>query len=195
MEDIYFADNEASPFEMLKELRSIDLPDSIKELATEIFHQTVKNITRGKNRLCLIFASVVQAYQKAGMVLTDYNFIADALGLKRKHMRHALQQFKILNHQANMSNYSSAKNLIPELLDKLNLIYSAAVLQNLYDKVIDKSDFLNRILPRSLAVALIYYQLQKEGYDVQYGMFNELDECPCQITIKKICSELEKLDE
>ncbi len=157
---------------IFKELQKLDIPRNVMEDANILYFQiTDGKIQRGNNRKAIVCACVFNSYKHYNNPQSP-EVLHKKFGLTKKEMSKGLNFFNLHISKDRKSQYILVEHLIPQVL----ALFSASQehvdqVMQLYLKVKDRSNALNRSNPRSTVAGLIFYYCRSIGKNVPCGKF------------------------
>jgi transcription initiation factor TFIIIB Brf1 subunit/transcription initiation factor TFIIB len=170
---------------IMNDLRNVDIEESIKETADEIFRYIIsldpKRIFKVGNRRALIFYCVFEAFQRHGKKKSS-TFILESLGYQSKDKSKAFdlvsQIYALNGMKLVISDDSDAKDEIIQFIEKMlkSMDHSSKIpiskqqmlqeLNDLSEKILTHSSELQEKMPRCTAAGIIYYYFSEKGFNI-----------------------------
>lgn len=177
---------------IFKDVENLGFSDSIISKANKIYAQVTQGkIFRGNSRKAIVFACVFHAYKMSGKPQSHERLI-QIFNLNRKT---GLRGLKYVNLYAPKESkirttYITPKNLVSELMSKFSATEEQIYEVNqLYEKVKNKSSRLNRSRPQSVASGLVFYWICKKEKEITLKEFAR-KVVLSELTINKIAKEI-----
>jgi transcription initiation factor TFIIIB Brf1 subunit/transcription initiation factor TFIIB len=180
---------------ILKDVSGLGFSDRIIDIANSIYTQvTDGNIYRGSTRRAIIFACVFHSYkldnnpQSCDHLIKTFNLTKKngLKGLKFVHLYSAKE--KNINR-----SYITVENIITEIMNKFNAgSEDIRKIINIYHKIKNKSQLINRARPQSVAAGIIRYYCIQNGKDIDGEKFRSVVNLS-ELTINRICKEIENI--
>ena len=177
---------------ILKDVENMGFSKKIINAANKIYQEVTNGkIYRGNSRKAIIFACIFHAYKIDGNPQSCEHLI-NIFNLERKIGLKGLKHVN-LNADKNSqirSTYITPENLISEIMDK----FDASNLQKqeviaLYQKIKNKSSFLNRARPQSVASGLVRYYILIKRKNISIAEFKNKVQLS-EMTINHVVSEI-----
>jgi len=169
----------------------ISLANQIYTDVTEATDEENHRIFRGNSRKSIVFACIFHAYKLSGNPQSCESLIP-MFSITRKA---GLKGLKFVNRNAPKQSpvrttYITPINLVEEIMDK----FSASREQKdevieLYSKIHNRSDKLNRSRPQSVASGLTYYWICKKNKNITIKEFSKKVGLS-ELTVNKISKEI-----
>ena len=176
------------------EAHNLSFSKKVIQRANEIYQTSTRgNIKRSRYRLGVIFACVFQAYKDIGDPKTPEE-LQQKFNIDHKHMSKGLSYISKYG-QKQPKTYITPANYIPRILTTLNI--KTEHIDNIieiYERVKNRSDVLNRANPQSVAAGLVYNYLKKrtdEFTEVRKLLTKIVD--LSEITMQRISNEIDRL--
>ena len=151
-------------------------------------------ILRGNSRKSVILACIFHAY-KISNNPQSIDKLIKIFGIERKS---ALKGLKFVNLKAPKkyklrTTYITPMNLIKEIVEKFDGTEDQIKqISEIYEKIKDKSEKLNKSRPQSVASAIVYYWILKNKKNITCKEFAEKVDLS-ELTINKIIKEIENI--
>lgn len=178
-----------------KDVLGLGFSDRIIKLANSIYDNVTNgNIYRGSTRRAIIFACVFHSY-KLDNNPQSCDHLISAFNLTKKN---GLKGLKFVNLYAPKDklierSYITVENIITETMQKFNASDDdIRNIINIYNKVKNKSQLLNRARPQSVAAGLIRYYCIKHDKNIDAEQFRNVVHLS-ELTITRICKEIENV--
>lgn len=175
------------------DIANLALSDRIVDIANNLYTLIANGIHRGNSRKGIIFACVFHAYKLDGNPQSCMNLV-ELFGIKRKNGLAGLKYFN-LNIPKNFMNENNitAENIIVEIMNKFNAtdIHKEDVI-NLYKQIKNKSSYINRSRPQSIASGLVRYYILQKKKQISMEEFVEKVQLS-ELTIENMVKEITKI--
>lgn len=177
------------------DIMNMNLSERIIHIADDLYNQVSQGIHRGKSRKGIIFACVFHAYKIDNNQQSCFNLL-ELFGLDRKTGLAGLKYFNI-NMPQNLkqlkSNYITPENIIIEIMDKFEAStkHKTDVIE-LYKKIKNKSSYINRSRPQSIASGLVRYYILIKKKDISMDDFKKKVKLS-ELTIENMVKEIAKI--
>ena len=178
-----------------KDVGGLGFSDRIIDVANGIYTQvTDGKIYRGSTRRAIIFACVFHAYkldnnpQSCDHLITTFN-LTKKNGLKGLKFVHLYSTKEKQIHRS----YITVENIITEIMSKFNAgSEDVRKIINIYHKIKNKSQLINRARPQSVAAGIIRYYCLQNKKDIDSHKFKSVVNLS-ELTINRICKEIERV--
>ena len=178
------------------DIANLGLSDRIIDIANNLYNTVAKGIHRGNSRKGIIFACVFHAYKMDNNAQSCMNLI-ELFGIQRKSGLAGLKYFN-LNIPKDFQKFRSnitAENIIIEIMNKFEATddHKNDVI-NLYKKIKNKSSYINRSRPQSIASGLVRYYILIKNKNISMIEFKKkvnLSELTIENMVKEIAKILE----
>ena len=176
-----------------KDIEKFDFPYTIKEGANTSYMQiTNGKIRRANFRKCLISACIFKEYQNQGIIVNPEE-IRDKFSLSKKEFSKGLIHYNLHKKDKNPPTYISPTSFIPRIMTKFNTNeYHINKVNELYEKIKDKSKLLNRSNPQSVISGLIFYYFKLIGGNINSLKFSKIVNLS-DITVTKISKNISEI--
>ena len=181
-----------------KDVENMGFSETIVTKADELYNQVTKGqIYRGNSRKAIIFACIFHAYKLQGNHQLPEDLIT-LFGLDRKN---GLKGLKIVNVNAPKDSPIHNTSITPiHIIRQIMLKFEAneemiQEVNELYEKINNRSSKLNRSRPQSVAAALTFYWICTKNRKITIKDFSkkvELSELTISKNAKEIASILGK---
>ena len=177
------------------DISNMGLSDRIINIANNLYNLIAKGIHRGKSRKGIIFACVFHAYKIDGNPQSCMNLI-ELFGIERKNGLAGLKYYN-LNMPKNNKNINyihiTAENIIVEIMNKFEAtdIHKQDVIE-LYKQIKNKSSYINRARPQSIASGLVRYYILIKQKQISMQEFKEKVNLS-ELTIENMVKEIAKI--
>ena len=170
------------------------LSERIIDIANNLYNLIANGIHRGNSRKGIIFACVFHAYKIDNNPQSCMNLI-DLFGIERKNGLAGLKYFN-LNAPKDLHSLNSnitAENIIVEIMNKFeaNDTHKQDVI-SLYNKIKNKSSYINRSRPQSIASGLVRYYILIKHKNISMKEFKEKVNLS-ELTIENMVKEIAKI--
>lgn len=183
-----------------KDVEGKGIPEKVMSMADKLYSEVTKGgIHRKINRTSIIFACVYEAYKQNG-IPQDFEKLVKAFYLERKP---ALNGIKYIAFRVPKNVYTTPEytNVTPvTLIKNIMEMFFATEIQidkviEIYHKIKKGSKVITGCKPNSLASSVVYYWIKNHnGNNISLKNF-ALKVKLSQITIKKICKNIESVIE
>lgn len=180
-----------------EDVKHLHISDHIKDIANGIYIDVCgSKVHRGAYRRAIVFASIFHAY-KLDRNPQSCEHLIELFNIRRKD---ALKGLKFINEYAPNNSplrttYITAENILIDFMKKFETTKAQRKeILKLYARVKDKSSLLNRSRPQSVAAGLLYYYISQQEHSISIKDFMKKVGLS-ELTIQKICHEIERLVE
>ena len=173
----------------LKELDDIPIEEEIRLEAREIYKKMKVKHFRTEKRKMLLFFVINEAY-KTRRIPKDARGIANLVGLNPKEINRVYTTFsQSQTGYRPVLEMDTPQGLVSDLAVTVLQPESIPVLRDFSTSIVAKAPHLLQKYPRDVAIALIYYFMSINGYEVKESDFAEKYGTTVQ-TIKNLCDEI-----
>lgn len=177
------------------DINNMGLSDRIIDLADDLYNKISTGIHRGNSRKGIVFACVFHAYKIDKNPQSCFNLI-DLFGLDRKTGLAGLKYFNLHTPKELKQlrgNYITPENIIIEIMDKFDAqdIHKQDVIK-LYHQIKNKSSYINRSRPQSIASGLVRYYILIKHKDISIAEFKKKVKLS-ELTIENMVKEIAKI--
>lgn len=182
------------------DVEGIIFNDNVVKIANSIYLDiTEGEIKRGNSRKALVFASIYIAYMIIGK-LQVCDELAKQFNISKKE---ALKGYKTLMIKLNVLQNKGLKfirpiapiDLVEDIMNNFEgTDFQKKEIKELYIKIDNKSELINRSRPRSVAAGLVYYWIVENRKHISLKEFAKIVELS-EMTITKIILEIEQIIE
>jgi hypothetical protein len=180
---------------IFKDLDSLGFPERIIKIANDIYNEvTCGKIYRGNSRKAIVFGCIFQTYKIIGNP-KSYDNLRETFNLERKVGLKGLKlvSLNLPKHINIITKYITPTELIEEIMTKLNTTtQQKKEIEELYNKIKNKSPILNRSRPQSIASSIIYYYLSKQDDNIKIKDFIKKVKLS-ELTVNKLIKVIKKI--
>lgn len=183
-------------YSIAKDVEGMSFPETVVITADRIYKQVTKgDILRADSRKSFVLACVFYAYAEHS-IPQSVEYLQSKFQLSKRLMSRGIKKVGMKYSKSAPDNsprqYISPHHIISEMMCKLNASDAhISEVQNLYDRINNRSRLLNRSRPQSVASGLIYYYCRLSDRDMSLHDFSNvvnLSELTIQRVAKEICS-------
>jgi transcription initiation factor TFIIIB Brf1 subunit/transcription initiation factor TFIIB len=175
-----------------KDVENLGFSESIVTIANKLYRDVTKNkIFRGNMRKSIIFACIFHAY-KISNHPQSHDSLIQVFNLNKKTGLGGLKHVSLFapKNSKIRTTYITPRELILETMEK----FSATKEQkdevlDLYEQIKNKSSFLNRARPQSVANGVVYYWICSKKMNISLKEFAKKASLS-ELTINKISKEI-----
>jgi transcription initiation factor TFIIIB Brf1 subunit/transcription initiation factor TFIIB len=166
--------------------------DILKETNENYIKVTKGQIRRGNFRKSIIFACVFNAYKDRGTPQNPEE-LREKFGLTKKEASKGLTFYNLNKGNKKKPIYVSPISFIPRIMEKFNAgdTHISRVTE-LYNKIYNRSQLLNRSNPQSVISGLIYYYFRLIGGNISCTKFSKIVKLS-DITINRISKNISEI--
>jgi hypothetical protein len=196
---------------IMNDLRNVDIEESIKETADEIFRYIISldptRIFKVGNRRALIFYCIFEAFQRHNKKKAS-TYIIEKLGYQNKDKSKAFdlvsQIYALNGMKLVISDDSDAKDEITNFMEKMlkSVDHSSKIpiskqqmlneLDLLADKILKHSSELQEKMPRCTAAGIIFYYFSQKGFNITKKDVKTFTDTST-MTISSVCKIIQDL--
>lgn len=200
----YYGDNTSDPSRcqlrrntddksIYKDIDKFEFPYDIKEGANKAYIEiTNGQIKRAKLRKCLIAACIFKEFQLHKIAKTPDEIIK-IFELTKKQFSKGMIQYNLKKKDQTHPTYISPVSFIPGIMKLFNSgEQHVQKVSELYDKVKNRSEVLNRSNPQSVIAGLIFYYFKLIGMNIILVNFSKVVKLS-DITILKISKNISEI--
>lgn len=180
---------------IFKDVENLNFSESIVAKANKIYTEVTKGkIFRGDSRKSIVFACIFHAFKLSGNPLSHDNLIK----IFKMDRKTGLRGIKYVSLNAPKTSnirtiHITPKILVSEIMDRFNATdVQKQEVEELYEKIKNKSSKLNRSRPQSVAAGLTFYWICIKQKNISLKDFTRNVQLS-ELTINKIAKEISKV--
>ena len=177
-----------------KDIEKYDFPFAIREYANMMYIEvTDGKIRRGNYRKSIIFACVFNAYKDQN-ISQNPEVLREKFDLSKKEVSKGLTYYNLNKKDKNKKPiYISPTSFIPPVMSKFNANeFHIEKVNELYEKIHNRSKLLNRSNPQSVIYGLIYYYFRLIGGNITSLKFSKIVKLS-EITVCRISKNISEI--
>lgn len=176
-----------------KDIEKYDFPFSIREYANMAYLEVTNGkIRRGNYRKSIIFACIFNAYKDQNTPQNPET-LREKFELSKKEISKGLTYYNLNKKNKNKPTYISPISFIPPIMAKFNANdFHIGKVNDLYERIQNRSKLLNRSNPQSVIAGLVYYYFRLIGGDINSINFSKMVKLS-DITVNRISKTISEI--
>lgn len=176
-----------------KDIEKYDFPFAIREYANMAYLEVTNGkIRRGNYRKSIIFACIFNAY-KDQSTPQNPETLREKFELSKKEISKGLTYYNLNKKNKNKPTYISPISFIPPIMAKFNANdFHIGKVNELYERIQNRSKLLNRSNPQSVIAGLVYYYFRLIGGDINSMNFSKMVKLS-DITVNRISKTISEI--
>jgi len=181
---------------IFKDVETFGFSEKVVNVANDMYTEVTKGkIYRGNSRRAIIFGCIFHAIKIHGKMYSCES-LRSIFKLDKKIILKGLKHVNLNSSKVNMVNrYITPMELINEYMVKfVHTEEDIQAINEIYEKVKNKSSIINRSRPQSVASSIIYYYFSTKFGTNNFSIKDFIKKIKLsELTVNKITKEIKKL--